>query len=148
MAWERTILTLFDLEGTDTVVDAALGTKRTCPSCAGRFYDLDNDPIVCPLCSESFVVEPILPSKADAPAPSNPVEAPPTPKPAAAEDDDDDATKDDVDDEVAGIEDVDLGEDDEVLGEDDDNTFLETDDDENDNVSDIVAPGPKGDDET
>ncbi|NNE25192.1 MAG: TIGR02300 family protein [Rhizobiales bacterium] len=133
------------------MVDAELGTKRSCPSCAGRFYDLNNDPITCPLCSETFVVEPILPSKADSPAPSAPTPAPeaakaPAAEPAAKADDD---AEDDVDDEVAAIEDVDLGEDDtDVVAAEDDNTFLETDDDDENNVTDIVAPGPKGEEET
>lgn len=26
------------------------GTKRLCPSCATRFYDLSNDPTTCPNC--------------------------------------------------------------------------------------------------
>ena len=133
------------------MVDAELGTKRNCPSCAGRFYDLNNDPITCPLCSETFVVEPILPSKADSPAPAAPAPAPeaakapaaePSAKPADVDDDDDD-----IDDEVAAIEDVDLGEDTDDVASEDDNTFLETDDDEG-NVTDIVAPGPKGEEET
>ena len=27
-----------------------LGTKRLCPHCGAKFYDLDKDPIVCPKC--------------------------------------------------------------------------------------------------
>ncbi len=30
------------------------GTKRTCRSCDGRFYDLDRDPTVCPSCGASL----------------------------------------------------------------------------------------------
>lgn len=135
------------------MVDAELGTKRNCPSCAGRFYDLNNDPITCPLCSETFTVEPILPSKADNPAPSAPVPAPEAAKPAVVEptavaDDDDDTEKDDVDAEIASIEDVDLDDDDETVAAEDDNTFLETDDDEEGSVTAIVVPGVKGDEET
>jgi uncharacterized protein (TIGR02300 family) len=29
---------------------AMRGTKRVCPECATRFYDLSRDPIVCPSC--------------------------------------------------------------------------------------------------
>jgi len=47
------------------VVDASLGTKRTCPACGTRFYDLNKNPIECPSCHEKFTVEPILPSKQD-----------------------------------------------------------------------------------
>lgn len=34
----------------------ARGTKRTCLSCESRFYDLNNDPIVCPLCQAPYVM--------------------------------------------------------------------------------------------
>ena len=33
-----------------------LGTKRTCPSCGTKYYDLNRDPIVCPNCGTVFVV--------------------------------------------------------------------------------------------
>jgi uncharacterized protein (TIGR02300 family) len=34
------------------------GTKRTCqnPECGSRFYDLNRDPIVCPICSSEYVL--------------------------------------------------------------------------------------------
>jgi len=32
------------------VVKATWGTKRTCQSCAARFYDLNKSPIKCPKC--------------------------------------------------------------------------------------------------
>jgi uncharacterized protein (TIGR02300 family) len=32
------------------VVKASWGTKRTCQSCAARFYDLNKSPIKCPKC--------------------------------------------------------------------------------------------------
>jgi uncharacterized protein (TIGR02300 family) len=32
-----------------------LGTKRRCNSCATKFFDLNNDPIVCPKCMAVFV---------------------------------------------------------------------------------------------
>lgn len=30
------------------------GTKRLCPHCATRFYDLKNDPMTCPACGNQF----------------------------------------------------------------------------------------------
>ena len=39
------------------MVKADLGTKRVCPSCAARFYDLSKRPIECPKCSYSFEPE-------------------------------------------------------------------------------------------
>ncbi len=37
---------------------AERGTKRTCQngSCGSRFYDLNRDPIVCPICSSPYVI--------------------------------------------------------------------------------------------
>lgn len=32
------------------------GTKRTCQSCGSRFYDLNRDPIACPMCEAVFVM--------------------------------------------------------------------------------------------
>ena len=40
------------------------GTKRTCPKCATRFYDLvKEDPVTCIECGTEFVPEPVLKSK-------------------------------------------------------------------------------------
>lgn len=47
-----------------------LGTKRVCPSCGTKYYDLNRSPIVCPSCGTVFVV---------AAAPARPVERKPEP---------------------------------------------------------------------
>ncbi len=40
------------------------GTKRTCPKCGERFYDLGkDDPVTCIACGEEWVPEPILKTK-------------------------------------------------------------------------------------
>lgn len=40
------------------------GTKRTCPKCSTRFYDLgQEDPVTCISCGHSWAPEPILKSK-------------------------------------------------------------------------------------
>jgi uncharacterized protein (TIGR02300 family) len=40
------------------------GTKRTCPKCATRFYDLTkDDPVNCINCGNAWTPEPILKSK-------------------------------------------------------------------------------------
>ena len=36
----------------------ARGTKRVCPSCGARFYDLNRTPIVCPVCQSICQVTP------------------------------------------------------------------------------------------
>jgi uncharacterized protein (TIGR02300 family) len=133
------------------VVKAELGTKRTCPSCAARFYDLLKNPIVCPKCGANFIAPPILPSKGDMPA------MPPAPKPREVEADDmetadvelvslEDAEAPDVaDDETAGIEDVDLGEEGAAEGEDD--TFLVEEEEEGGDMSGLLDTGGKEEDE-
>ena len=40
------------------------GTKRTCPKCGTRFYDLNkDDPVTCIECGEEWTPEPVLKSK-------------------------------------------------------------------------------------
>jgi len=135
------------------VVKAELGTKRTCPSCAARFYDLMKNPIVCPKCNANFVAAAVLPSKGDMPAMA------PAPKPRVVEVADDievadvelvsleDAEAPDVadDDETAGIEDVDLGEGGDAEAEDD--TFLVEEEEDGDNMSGLLDTGGKEDEE-
>jgi uncharacterized protein (TIGR02300 family) len=137
-----------------TVVKAELGTKRTCPSCAARFYDLMKSPITCPKCGASFLAAAILPSKSDLPA-----SAAQAPKPRVVEEDvietadvelvslEDAEAPDVADDETAGIEDVDLGE---AGGEEEeDDTFLVEEEEDGDNVSGRLdgTPGGKAEDE-
>ena len=47
------------------MIDKSLGTKRLCPACHAKFYDLNRSPAKCPKCGEEFVPKPILPSKQD-----------------------------------------------------------------------------------
>src|SRR5215468_3265865 len=39
----------------------ARGSKRVCPSCGARFYDLNRTPIVCPVCQSIYQVTPTPP---------------------------------------------------------------------------------------
>jgi uncharacterized protein (TIGR02300 family) len=105
------------------VVKAEWGTKRACPKCNTRFYDLTKeDPVTCINCGFAWVPEPILKSKQPLPFEAA--------KPQAAKvvEDDADLGDEDLDldtDEVAGDEDdVDLGGDDDlgvgVAGDDED----------------------------
>ncbi|MEI7600946.1 MAG: TIGR02300 family protein [Aestuariivirga sp.] len=135
------------------MVKAELGTKRTCPSCAARFYDLMKNPIVCPKCNANFVAASVLPSKGEMPAMA------PVPKPRVVEVADDvevadvelisleDAEAPDVadDDETAGIEDVDLGE--EGAAEAEDDTFLVEEEEDGDNMSGLLDNGKEDEEE-
>jgi uncharacterized protein (TIGR02300 family) len=44
------------------------GTKRICPSCGARYYDLLRDPVVCPKCSTPYDPEAFLKSRRARPA--------------------------------------------------------------------------------
>jgi uncharacterized protein (TIGR02300 family) len=44
------------------------GSKRICPSCGARYYDLMRDPIVCPKCSTPFDPEAFLKARRSRPA--------------------------------------------------------------------------------
>jgi uncharacterized protein (TIGR02300 family) len=90
------------------------GTKRTCPKCATRFYDLGkDDPVTCINCGVAWEPEPILKSKQ--PLPFEQVKPEKAPKEA-----DSDLGADDLDLEVdeeeepSADDDVDLGGDDDL----------------------------------
>lgn len=59
------------------------GTKRTCPSCGAKFYDLRKNPIECPKCEHTF--EPEAPKRAPR-EPAAAVAAAPAPEKAKASD--------------------------------------------------------------
>jgi uncharacterized protein (TIGR02300 family) len=101
------------------------GTKRTCPKCSTRFYDLGTeDPVHCINCGTEWIPEPVLKSK----QPLAFEAAAPAPKEKEQEQDEDLAAEEltvDEDAEVSADEEVDLdtGDDDlgiETAGEDDD----------------------------
>lgn len=133
------------------MVKAELGTKRTCPSCGARFYDLLKSPIVCPKCGVSFIAATLLPSKTELPH-----QAAPKPREVVKEEPEETADVELVsledaeegavpeDDEVAVIEDVDLGEE---AADDaaEDETFLVEDEEEPSDVSGYLdgGAGPK-----
>ncbi|NIJ22756.1 TIGR02300 family protein [Sphingomonas japonica] len=105
------------------MVKPELGTKRTCPKCATRFYDLQKeDPVTCIECGYAWNPEPILKSKQPLP-----FEAAKVAEPKAKEKDSDLGDDDiDIEDEEPNADDdVDLGGDDdlgvEASKDDDDN---------------------------
>lgn len=89
------------------------GTKRTCPKCSTRFYDLEKeDPVHCIECGTDWVPEPVLKSKQ--PMPFEAAE------PAAKEKEkDDDLEAEDLsvdeDEEPSADDEVDLATDDDDL---------------------------------
>lgn len=105
------------------------GTKRTCPKCATRFYDLEkDDPVTCIECGTAFEPETILKSKQPLPfeAPKKDAE-----KVKPLDDDEDDTDTEDDDDDLDINEDEEPSPDDEVdLGGDDDLGVKTSDDNE------------------
>src|SRR5947209_4140210 len=45
------------------------GSKRICPSCGARYYDLQREPVICPKCATPFDAEAFLRSRRSRPAP-------------------------------------------------------------------------------
>ena len=90
------------------------GTKRTCPKCSTRFYDLANDnPVHCITCDNEWVPEPVLKSKQPL---AFEVAAPAAKEPAQ---DDELAAEDlavDEDAEISADEEVDLDTGDDDIG--------------------------------
>ena len=96
------------------MVKAEWGTKRTCPKCGTRFYDLGKeDPVVCISCGVAWDPEPILKSKQPLPfdAPTKEVEEDETEDTDLAADDDLDI---DEDAEENPDDEVDIGGDDDI----------------------------------
>ena len=95
------------------MVKAEWGTKRACPKCNTRFYDLTKEePVTCIECGYAWVPDPILKSKSTTPFEQA--------KPAAKADGSDSSDDNDDDLDIDAAEDaeapdVDLG-DDEDLG--------------------------------
>ncbi|WP_310497309.1 TIGR02300 family protein [Sandarakinorhabdus sp.] len=95
------------------MVKAEWGTKRACPKCNTRFYDLTKDePVTCIACGYAWIAEPVLKSKQTTPFESSkPVAVAEGEDVIAAVDEDLDL---DADDEVSEAADVDLGDDDDL----------------------------------
>lgn len=120
------------------MVKPELGTKRSCPSCQTRFYDLGKEEIVCPNCGVTFVAEQLLPSKADHQTTKARVVAEPEPVPEPEiEVEKAEETVDTGDDDIADVEDV--VEDTELADEDE---FLEE-VEEDAEVSDLIGGTPE-----
>jgi uncharacterized protein (TIGR02300 family) len=118
---------------------AERGTKRTCqnPECGSRFYDLNRDPITCPICGTVYALATsalvgggqAAEEKAARKPAKKPVFAPESVKP-------DDVPEAEGDDVLVPIE----GEEEATVGEEDE-TFLEEEEEDGSDVSGIIG-GP------
>lgn len=124
---------------------AERGTKRTCQSnsCGARFYDLNRDPITCPICGTIYeMMTTTAVGAVAAPAEKAPRRTAKKPEfeGAAAPSDAPDVEPDDA---LADIE-----TDDNAIADDDDETFLESEEEDGGDVSGIIGgPVPEGDEE-
>lgn len=117
----------------------ARGTKRTCQSaeCDARFYDLNRDPIICPICGTIYeLASGPVPTPADEKPGRKPAKADSPPKSESDKDESDEDTLDDID----------TGDDGDDIADDSDE-FLEEDEEEGGDVSGIVPVKDGGDDE-
>ena len=95
------------------------GSKRTCPKCGERFYDLgQEDPATCIECGNEWTPEPVLKSKQPIPFEEKKKDDDKKPDADLADDDDDDDLEEDLkdidDEEPSADNDVDLGGDDDL----------------------------------
>jgi uncharacterized protein (TIGR02300 family) len=116
---------------------AERGTKRTCrnPECGSRFYDLNRDPIVCPICQSVFELAPTpagiaagTPVVQETVAPRAAARKQPEPEQATVAEGDEDA--------LPAIE-----EDEETPAGEEDETFLEAEEEDGSDMTNIIG-GP------
>jgi uncharacterized protein (TIGR02300 family) len=143
------------LLGNLDVAKPELGTKRVCPITGRKFYDLNKSPVISPYTGEVVPIAPIPQSRARA----EPVaaRAPIAPEPVEAEvpevADAELVPLEEADAEAEGAKKVPVAEGDEedveVADETpDDTTFLEPDEDEGDDVTDIIGGDIENEEET
>jgi len=91
-----------------------IGTKRVCPECEAKFYDLTRNPAVCPMCQHSFDPSELDPNVV---LPSAPLK----PQTSKNDDDDDDiedaveVDEDDIDEEEQAAKELELDGDDAAI---------------------------------
>jgi hypothetical protein len=116
------------------------GTKRTCQNadCGERFYDLNRDPITCPICNSMYAI---------ALQPPPQVPARPTPRPLKRPVPIPHEVKEQIPAAEDGEELAALESEDEATPAEEDDTFLEEVEEDSSNMSGIVdAPAPGDDD--
>lgn len=116
----------------------ARGTKRTCQSCDERFYDLDKSPILCPHCGAKYVIASSPAALAALQAEEKAARTKAKKAQLADEEEDNELADVEGDEALADVE----GDDDNVA--DADETFLEEEEEEGGDMSNIIG-GSKGD---
>jgi uncharacterized protein (TIGR02300 family) len=124
------------------VAKPELGSKRQCQSCGAKFYDLNKDPIICPKCGTVFQAvaatrgrpEPVA-NRAE----EDEVEVDPAAGPELVSLDEVEAEEADKDLPIEGVEIED------EIAEDD--TFLEEEEEGDDDVADLIDGDIEDDEE-
>ena len=121
-----------------------LGLKRQCMSCGAKFYDLNKDPAVCPKCGTAYQATAM--SRAAAPVVAR-----------AAAPDEDEAEIEAVGPEMVSLDEVEAGENEKDIPVDDDidvaddvaddDTFLEDEEEGDDDVADLIDSDIEDDEE-
>ncbi len=125
-----------------------LGTKRECPECAAKYYDLGRSPCVCPKCGASFepdVAPQARVAKAEKPKVVEEADAIPLVEKVevvsldalGAEEQDDDENMEDSDE--AALADIDIPDEDDDDEAETSDVFLDTEDDDNTDVSGLLG---------
>ena len=117
-----------------------LGVKRQCQACGAKFFDLNKDPIVCPKCGTVF--QTLAPVRASA-------------RPVAVVRDVGEIEVDPAAAELVSLEDAEAGEKVAAVTEDDieieegpaDDTFLEPEEEESDDVAGLIDGDIEDDEE-
>jgi uncharacterized protein (TIGR02300 family) len=134
------------------VAKPELGTKRLCASCGAKFYDLNKTPITCPKCGTPFAVVPV--TTRPRPDQARPVRAaePEVPEAEEAElislEEADAETQGKKAPAADGAEAVEEVEEEEAIEDDADDTFIEQEEEEDTDVSEIIGGDIQDEEET
>jgi uncharacterized protein (TIGR02300 family) len=116
------------------VTKAELGTKRVCPNCGTKYYDLNRHPIACPKCGTVFEV--VAATRTRAVANKPPVAPVVEEEPIAAEAAEL-VTLEDADEEAAA--DGQVKTEGEEVDDEADDTFLQEEEEDGEDVGDIIG---------
>jgi uncharacterized protein (TIGR02300 family) len=118
------------------VAKADLGTKRLCPNCGAKYYDLNRNPILCPRCGTPFEVPT---GRGGRPSPAAAAVVVEEVEEVVPEAEVEVISLEQADEEAAGgVEEVEEGEEAEAAGEVAD-VFLEEEEGEEDDVTNIIG---------
>jgi uncharacterized protein (TIGR02300 family) len=131
-------------EGAMAVAKPELGIKRQCANCGAKFYDLGKSPIICPKCGTLHEIA-AAPARRQAAAKPAPVEeqeaAPAEAETVSLEEVAEQEKKKPSPKGAAPNVDVESDDDVEVADGEEDDTFLEAEEEESGDVSDLIGEG-------